>query len=209
MTTLMRRPLFAVLLFAVLGIAACTVPTDTEVEMGQRLTYTFEPDSPAYAHVEDMMSAVSEVVDVVESHPGVEDVSVSVNEIQGGPLSVDLMIWGREISVPALTAKLAERWPAMREADLSSEALSSTVKTSLAENVGHHLFNIEVAEGTPEEMREEILRQIYEGGFEGDADVTVVQDGDVTTIGVEMTGTQDGLETATEDEIVIELIEEK
>ncbi len=207
MTSFLKRPLFAVLLIAVLGIAACTVPTDTEVEMGQRLTYTFSPESPAYAHVVEMMQSVSDMTDVVKTHPGVEDVSVSVKEVDGGPLSIDLMIWGRGISVPSLEDKLSRRWPALALAGLESETLASSVKTSLAENVGHHLFNIEVLEGSPEQMRADILQQIYEGGFVGEADVTVDQDGEMTTIGVELTGVQEGMET--EDELVIEIIQEE
>lgn len=206
MTTFFKRPQFALLLIAVLGIAACTVPTDTEVEMGQRLTYTFAPESPSYDHAVEVMDAVRDVTALVEGHPGVEDVSVGVMETDDGPVTIDLMIWGSGISVPDLERKLSARWPGLGQADLTSTALSSSVKTSLAENLGHHLFNIEVLEGTPEEMRADILRQIYESGFEGEADVFVSQDGELTTIGVEMTGEHDG--TATEDEMVIEIMQD-
>ena len=51
MTTFFKRPAFAILLLAVLGVGACTVPTETEVEMGQRLTYTLTDPGEAWARV--------------------------------------------------------------------------------------------------------------------------------------------------------------
>lgn len=207
MTTLYRRPALVALLIAVLGIAACTVPTETEVEMGQRLTYTATPGDASYGEAVKMLDDMRDALSYVENYPGVESVGVNVQEVDGGEATVDMMIWGRGIAVDALTRDLAERFPAMSAAKLESAPLTTSVKTTLAENVGHHFFDIEVTDGTPEEIRAEILRQILESGFDGEADVTVAQDGDVTTIGVTMTEETDGM--ATEDEIVLEIKEEQ
>lgn len=200
MTNLFKRPVFIMLLIGVMGIAACTVPTETEVEMGHRLTYTFASDGG------ETLNSVRDVAGFVETYAGVEDVSVNVNEVEGGQTTVDMMIWGRGVAVGDLKRSIAGRFPAMAGAELAEETLSSTVKTSLAENVGHHLFRIEVLEGSDDEVRAQILQQIYESGFDGEADVQVTQDGDLMTIGVEMTQDADGVQT--EDEMVLEIIRE-
>ncbi len=76
-------------------------------------------------------------------------------------MTIDLMVWGTGIDHGALTRKLNERWPALADAHLEAEPLSSTVKTSFGEKLGHNLFHIDVLEGTEEEMRAQILEQIY------------------------------------------------
>lgn len=206
MTILLRKPVLALLLLGLLGVAACTVPTETEVEMGQRLTYSLSPADDSYAQADALLSQVRDVTTYVESYPGVENVSISVQEIDGGPLSLDLIVWGTGFEPAALERDLAGRWPALAAADLSVETLSGTVRTSLAEKMGHEFFDISVVDGTPEEMRAAILEQIFANGFQGEADVQVSRDGDLTTIGVELTQDADGLQT--EDEIVIELKDE-
>jgi len=206
MTTLLRKPVLALLLLGLLGVAACTVPTETEVEMGQRLTYSLTPGTDSYAHADALLSQVRDVTTYVESYPGVENVSVSVMETDGGPVDLDLIVWGTGFEPAALERELAGRFPALAAADLRAESLNGTVRTSLAEKVGHEWFDISVVQGTPEEMKAAILEQIYANGFGGEADVQVSQDGDLTTIGVELTQDADGLQT--EDEIVIELKDE-
>jgi len=188
MTTFFQRPQFALLLLAVLGVASCTVPTETEVEMGQRLSYTFAPESGSYDHAVDLLDVVSDMTAMAKLQPGVDDVGVSVSEADDGPMTIDLMIWGRDISVPSLNAKLNKLWPALGGAAMAANPLTSNVKTSLAENVGHHLFNINVVEGSDEEIRTEVLRKIYESVFEGDVDVTVHQSDGQLTYEIEMIG---------------------
>lgn len=206
MTTLLRKPVLALLLLGLLGVAACTVPTETEVEMGQRLTYSLSPADDSYAQADALLSRVRDVTGYVESYPGVENVSVSVQEVDDGPLSLDLIVWGTGFEPAALERDLAGRFPVLAAADLSAETLSGTVRTSLAEKMGHEWFDISVVQGTPEEMQAAILEQIYANGFAGEADVQVSQDGDLTTIGVELTQDADGIQT--EDEMVIELKDE-
>ncbi|MBU0740858.1 hypothetical protein KKG45_11520 [bacterium] len=194
-----RKPVYVTLLLAVLGIGACTVPTETEVEMGQRLTYTLDSGG--------LLDELQQVTRFVEAQPGVDDVSVAIQETDDGPTTIDLMIWGRGIDGDDLAGRLAGVFPALAGAHLERQELTTGIRTSLAEKLGHDLFHIEVvAEGTDDEIRARILQQIYESGFAGDAQVDVSTEDGVTTIGVEMTHEGDGVET--EDELVIEVIRE-
>ncbi len=195
----LKRPVYAVLIIAVLGVGACTVPTETEVEMGQRLTYTL-PDGGD-------LDELRQVASFVESQPGVEDVSVAVEEVDGGPTILDLVVWGRGLDGGRLAGRIAEAFPGLADAPPALEDLSTEVRTSLAEKLGHSVFNFEiVAEGTDDEIRQQILQQIFESGFGGEADVNVFTEDGVTTIDLEMIQEGDGLET--EDEMVIEVIRE-
>ena len=206
MTTLLRKPVLATLLIGLLGVAACTVPTETEVDAGQRLTYTLTPGSPSYDGAVALLHQVKDMTTYLEGYPGVESVSVLVDEVEGGTMALDLIAWGTGFGAPALERDLATRWPILAAADLRTEPLAGTVRTSLAEKLGHQFFDFSVAQGTPDEMRASILEQIRASGFEGEADVQVTQDGDLTTIGVELTHDGEGVQT--EDEIVIELRDE-
>lgn len=202
MTTLLKRPVLALLLIAVLGIAACTVPTETQVELGHRFVYATE-DGAA------LTAAVPELNAYLEALPGMESVSVGIREIEGGESTLELILFGSDLDPARLESSLRRQWPVLDGARVESEVLEGTVRTSLAEKLGHDLFHFDFeVEGTPEEMRAQILEQIRASGFDGDADVQVSTDGDVTTFEIEMTddGTApDGRAIETEDEIVIEL----
>ena len=197
MTTLLKRPVLVLLLLAVLGVAACTVPTETQVEMGHHFVYS-TVDGAA------LVAAVPEVTRYLEAQPGMEKVSVGVREIEGGTSSLDLLLFGRDLDASALAGSLRDRWPVLAAAALDVEALEGTVHASLAEKLGHELFQFEFQmEGTPEEMRAQVLEQIRASGFDGDADVKVSTDGDVTTFDIQMTAEGEG--TRTEDEMVVEI----
>jgi len=196
MTTFFKRPVFAILLLAVLGVGACTVPTETEVEMGQRLTYTLTDKS--------VMSQIGDLVQFVEAQPGVEEVLIQEEATDDGPLVIDLVAWGRGFKVDALTGRIAAAFPDLAKGRLETEVLSTDVKTSIAEKIGHDVFHFDiVAEGIDSEIRAQILQQIYESGFEGLAEVDVHTEDGVTTIDLEMVHEGEGVET--EDVIKIEM----
>jgi hypothetical protein len=196
MTTILRKPVLVLAAIALLAVAACTVPTETEVAMGQRLTYTL--DSQA------MLGHVDELVRFVESRPGVDEVGVNVMETDGGPLVVDLVVWGKGLEAGRLAGAVAEAFPAVATGSLETEDLSVGVKASLAEKLGHEVFDFEItATGTDEEIRAQILEQLQASGFAGTAAVDVNTVDGVTTIGVEMSHEGEGVET--EDSMVIEL----
>jgi len=195
----LKRPVYVVLILAVMGIGACTVPTETEVEVGQRLTYTLAGDIDS--------EELQMMTQFALTQPGIDDVSVSIHERDDGPTIVDLVIWGRSVDVVNMAGRISASFPAVAGAHLESQELTTDVPTSLAEKLGHDLFHIEiVAEGTDEEMRAQILQQVYESGFTGDAQVDIVIENGVATIGLEMTHEGDAVET--EDEVMIELIRE-
>ena len=195
----LKRPVYVALLLAVLGIGACTVPTETEVEMGQRLTYTLDG--------KEMLGKVGDLVQFVEIQPGVDEVTINMFETDDGPMVIDLVVWGRGLDADQLAGRIAGAFPVVAGGRLETEELSTDVETSIAEKLGHDIFKFEiVAEGTDSEIKAQILEQIFETGFAGLADVDVNTEDGVTTIDVEMTHEGDGLET--EDELTIDLIRE-
>jgi hypothetical protein len=199
MTTILKRPVFAVLLLAVLGVGACTVPTETELEVGQRLTYTLTDKA--------VMSQVGDLVQFVIAQPGVDDVHIEEEATDDGPLVIDLVVWGRGFKIDTLVSRIGEAFPAMAKGHLETEVLSTDVKTSIAEKLGHDFLHLDLhVEGTNAEIRAQILEQIYESGFEGTADVDVHTEDGVTTVDLEMT--HEGVSGETEDVIKIEMINE-
>lgn len=199
MTALYRKPIVAFVLVALLAVGACTVSTETEVEMGQRLTYTLESSKS--------MEGIGELVQFVEKQPGVEEVSINMNKTKDGTVVVDLAVWGPGLDPDGLADRIAGTFPGIAEGKLETSDLSTEVKTSFAEKIGHEFFQFDiVAEGTDNEIKAQILETIYESGFEGLADVDVTTTDGVTKIDLEMTHEGDGVET--EDEVIIELIRE-
>lgn len=179
MTMLFRKPVLAVLLVAVLAVGACTVPTETEVEMGQRLTYNLAS--------KEMMNRIGDLVHFVEGQPGVDEVKIHMAETDDGTMVIDLVVWGRGLDADILAGRIADMFPAVSDGSLETEELSIDVKTSIAEKIGHDVFHFEiVAEGTDGEIKAQILEQIYESGFTGMAEVDVSTEGGVTSVGVEL-----------------------
>ena len=193
------RPVLAMLLLAVLGVGACTVPTETDVEMGRRLTWTVA-DATAPNRIGDL-------VRLVEAQPGVDEVSIREDVAEGGPLVVDLVIWGRGIAVEALCDRVHEAFPELADADLESEPLTTRAETSLAGKLGHEVLHLDLdlhVSGTDAEIRAQILEQIYAGGFDGLADVDVRTEDGVVTVDLEMTE-ELGADQVREDVIRIDL----
>ena len=202
------RPLLASICVLAVGIAACNAPTEYEVQMGEHLTLSI----PEAAKSGDgLFDEIEAMVQFVETWPEVESVSVSVNEVDGGPVTVDLMVWGQALDGDALAAAITDQFPALAGAELSIEPLSGTVEGNLGEAFGHAVFDFEVEGETAEEIQAQILQQLAEQGFAGDATVEVVDEDGVQTINIELTDVveeEDGSQGETEDKIVIERIQE-
>jgi len=201
------RPLLACLGVLILGVAACNAPTEYEVEMGQHLTLTV-PDASKSG---ELMPQLDQIVTFVEQWPDVEGVSVSVNELEGGPVTTDLMVWGQALDGDALVAAIADQFPALAQAQVAIEPLSGVVEGNLGEAFGHAIFDLEVTGETAEEIQAAILQQIYEQGFSGDAVVDVQEADGVQTINIELTDVveeENGAEGESSDTIVIERIQE-
>ena len=101
--------------------------------------------------------------------------------LEGGPLDVSLTIWGQNLDAEQLQQDLMAQFPAVADAEISIEALEGTVDGTLGDMIGHALFDIEVEGETAEEIQAQIIAQLLEQGFEGDAVVDVqVEDGQAT-----------------------------
>ena len=186
----------------VLGAAACATPTTTEREMGQQLGFTFDTEARKDERVEAFLESHSEMVKSLGSRPGVDEVSVNVRE-SPNELSLEMILWGKGIDASAIARELRERHPVLAEADFDSRELTTRVRESLGAKLSRNVFHLELGSGSEEEMRAELLAQLAAQGFEGDATVDVQRDGDMTTIGVTISG--EGHETADVIEIIGEV----
>lgn len=185
-----------------LGIAACATPTTTEVTMGERVTFTIPANGTDVAAADALFAQTSDVVEAIRTRPGVEDVSVSVNEVEGGPVTLDLMVWGRDLDTGHMVRELTTSHAILANADVTRVPLKGEIHESFAKKLGREVLSLELDDGTAEEMRADILAQLAEQGWGEGAEVTVQRDGDQTTIGVTLEG--DGMQT----EQVIEFIGE-
>jgi len=155
----------------ILGVGACSTSTTTEVDMGKKMTIGFT----AKADI-DMISVDTSLSNFLDTMPGIENVSVSISETVGGPMTIEVMAWGQDLDGDALVAELRRQVPELEDADISFETLSGTIEESFASKLKREVFQIEVDGATEEEIRAQILAQLAEQGVaEGDAQVEVIQ----------------------------------
>ena len=167
----------------VLGVGACSTSTTTEVDMGKKMSIGLTAKTDA-----DMITIDTGLSNFLDTQPGIENVSVSISEIQGGPKTIEVMAWGRDLDEEALVAELRRQVPELADADIAVETLSGTIEESLASKMKREIFQMEVDGATEEEIRAQILAQLAEQGVaEGDAVVDVIQEDGKTEIKVEVT----------------------
>jgi ABC-type phosphate/phosphonate transport system substrate-binding protein len=167
----------------VLGVGACSTSTTTEVDMGKKMSIGLTAKTDA-----DMITIDTGLSNFLDTQPGIENVSVSISEIQGGPKTIEVMAWGRDLDEEALVAELRRQVPELADADIGVETLSGTIEESLASKMKREIFQMEVDGATEEEIRAQILAQLAEQGVaEGDAQVQVIQEDGMTEIKVEVT----------------------
>ena len=180
-----RTARFAVvgLALMILGVGACTTSTTTEVDMGKKMTIGLT----AKADV-DMISIDTSLSNFLDTQPGIENVSVSINRTMGGPATIEVMAWGQDLDGDALVAELRRQVPELEDADISFETLGGTIEESYASKLKREIFQMEVDGATEEEIRAQILAQLAEQGVaEGDAEVEVIQQDGMTEIKVKVT----------------------
>lgn len=176
------RPVMASLAVLVLGIAACNAPTSYDVEMGKRMTITMDGTAKDGADFDDLHDQIEAIVGFVDAFPGADQVTVNVRETTDGLVALGLMIWGQNLDADALQQALVQEFPVLAAAEFAVDPLTGTVEGNLGEALGHAVFDFEVNGETAEEIQQQILQQLAEQGFDGDAEVQVQID--------EATGTQ-------------------
>ena len=197
----------AAMLMVLLGVGACATPTTTEVEMGKQMSFELAPDGEAYELMSERTDGMSQISELLAAVPGVEEVSVRISETHSGPVVVDFLVWGANIDQTRLLGLVREAYPSLAGVPVVITDLHGRVRESLASKIGRNVFHLElniVEESTEQQIRDDILRQLDEQDFDGDARVHVSRDGNVTSMGVTLTS-EDG-ENVTEE--VIELITE-
>jgi len=195
------RPVVATLAVLVLGIAACNAPTEYDVEMGQQMTITLNnaDKDVDFDTLHDQLAAIEQFV---ANYPGTEALNVNVAETTDGQVSLGLMIWGQDLDGAALQQALVDEFPELAEANFQVDPLEGTVEGNLGEAFGHAVFDLNVEGETAEEIRLQILQQLIEQGFDGDADVQVHMDEEsgIQTIDIELTADVEGEAAAGDSE---------
>lgn len=166
----------------ILGVGACSTSTTTEVDLGKKMTIGFSAKTDA-----EVISVDTGLSNFLDTQPGIENVSVSLSEIDGGPTTLEVMAWGQDLDGEALVAELRRQVPELADADISFEPLSGTIEESYASKLKREIFQLEVDGATEQEIRAQILAQLAEQGVaEGDAKVEVIQQDGQTEIKVEV-----------------------
>jgi len=194
------RPALIGVAVLALGIAACTTPTEYDVEVGQKMTISFA-DAAKSGDVDALIEAVAAYAETLE---GVEGLWVSVDETDGGEVTGELALWGQDLDPAALQAALAAQFPELADAAITVTPLEGPVQGSLAEALGHEVFAFEVDGETAEAVRLQILQQLAAQGFDGEAQVEVVDEDGLRTINIDLEDLQDQ-DGAGGDSLVIEL----
>jgi len=182
---------FAVIGLAMLllGVGACSTETTTDVEIGKQVSVRLDGQltTPNGEKTIDINERIQEVVKQFSSADGVEEVNVNIEQDGEGNLALSIMLFGDDIDSETLTAMLRDSFPEMPDAEVLVEVLEGTIEESWAERFGREVFNFESDGGSDEEVRAQVLHQIYEQGFEGDAEVNVTTEGGEQTIEIIMT----------------------
>jgi len=172
-----------------LGVGACSTQTTTEVEIGKEVSVKLDGqlNTPNGEKTIDINERIQEVMQQFSSADGIESVNVNIEQDGEGHLELSLMLFGDDLDGEALAAMLRESFPEMPDAQILVETLEGTIEESWAERLGREVFHFESGGGSDEEIRAQILQQIHEQGFEGEAEVIVTTDGDEQTIEIIMT----------------------
>jgi len=174
---------FVGLAMVLLSVGACSTSTTTEVDMGKKMTIGLSAKADA-----DVMAVDTSLSNFLDTMPGIENVSVSIKRMMGGPATIEVLAWGRDLDGDALAAEMRRQIPELAEADISFENLSGTIEESYASKLKREIFQMEVDGATAEEIREQILAQLAEQGVAaGDAEVDVQMNDGQTEIKVKVT----------------------
>lgn len=185
--TRMARFAFLGLAVLMLGVAACSTETTTEVEVGQQVSINLDSAGDRFAKSADMDAQIQAMVDALAAAPGVEGVNVNIEVAEPGGTTLNIQLFGDALDGDALAAQIRNDFPELADADIVVEALEGSVTETWAQRFGREFLNIEVDGSTPEEIRAQVLQNLADQGFEGDAEVIVEDEGDQRKIEIKLT----------------------
>jgi len=206
----LTRLAFTCLALLVLGVAACTTPTSTEVDMGRQYTLQMASATGMPEAGEKMFDELGELEAYLDTRTDIDDFQVMIHETSEGSASIDLLVWGTELDGDSLLAELQERFGDLAGLQISVEPLTGTLEESIGSRMGRAVFDIEVSGATAEEIRQQILAELAAQGLDGDAQVEISDDGEVSTIDITIEASGEGLDGdgAEREDLIIELKQE-
>ncbi len=190
-----RLARFAVLGLAMLllGVGACSTETTTEVEVGKQVSISLPPGAGSFDKSVDLDAQIHEMVDLLANSAGVEGVNVNLNE-DDGMISLSIVLFGDGLDSEALVNMVRNDFPELADAEIVVDDLQGTITESWAERFGRQVFQIETDGATDEEIRAQVLQQLAEQGFEGEAEVNVTTEGDEQRIEIKLTEEEEVVE---------------
>ncbi len=198
--TPLGRVLLTACLLVTLGVLACAVPTTYEAEMGKSFSISL-PEGTQPPSIKKALSALEEA--------GVADeVSVSVNELRGGPTTVELMLWGGHVDEAEVKRIMGGESEAFSKAGWEVTALEGPVESSLGGKLGHQLFDVDlsISEGDVESARQQIIEQLAAQGLTGDVDIQYVNEDGKELVEIRLTDVEvDAAEVEVGEDGMIEM----
>lgn len=195
------RAAIAIALNIGLGIAACEMPTESTVEMGKRVSLSLNSSGQATYSFQDLHGKAQATLAEIKAMPGIESINVNVMENDTGATQIELMLWGPDVPMEAIQAKLEA---ALAGGDLSMEVsdLSTTVQESWASKLGRDILHIEIGEGlSDEEAKAAILEQLAASGHPNARVGVQTEDG---TRVIHVDNVESDGEVQTEEALIIE-----
>lgn len=164
------RPVLAAVGLVILGVAACTAPTEYEVEVGKQMSIAFADPGKSLPDLEAQIAEVQAYIDGLEA---VDGCWFNIQARPDGPVNAEITMWGQRLDGEALRADLLARFPFLNDAEIAFTPLAGATHGTFADRLGHDLFHVEVSGGTAEEIRMQILEELTRQQLSGDADVEV------------------------------------
>lgn len=170
------RPVVAGVALLILGIAACTAPTEYDVEMGKQVQIAFVDPGKSLPGLSlpELEAQLAEVQAYIDALPVVEGSWYTIEAQPDGPVTAGITVWGQNLDGDALVADLEARFPFLQSADITLTPLEGTMRGTFVDRLGHDVFHVEVAGETAEEIRMQILTELTRAGLSGEPEVEVI-----------------------------------
>ena len=155
-----------------LVVSACTIDITTEVELGKQVTMNLETDTTAaslYIHRFILVirgrpaETQKEISEVLTTEPGVQDVSVSVEDEGERNVNIHILIFGSDLDGEKLVGTLTDSIPDLSRAAVTIDDLRTRFSESLASWVGHNVFGLQGSRPDPQQLRHKVLEEMAPG----------------------------------------------